>query len=591
MILVSTRSRRRTVPSSPVCRTLVLQLLLLLSLVALSAAESAIATVIRTPADVLPARVMMASARDHASASSTPTPTRIAYYLPDALCPRALLQLSADGVEVLPLSAVALPPGSPPLTYTRLFDETRFDSILYLMPEALVLEDISPITSCPVLCAAFIMPCSFSTGVMVITPNSTTYARIMDEWPVEICGNLRAAPDGLDPESCALNELFGKELMSAPLFDIPGQPPIGGFGDTANQSKSLMRRLPMGCHTMHYLFYPRLRFEVPRESCGLLRIIDFKSPSPLRPWLWWTYAIFDLSWEWLSYRNKLSDPSSANTPSRLSVWLRVIVFSAVAVAIVLIWRPTRPTGAATNVQGPSTNGRPTLSFRLPLLEEHIFLLIALGGALVMWLISLILALSWTPPTLLPQDAIPLFATYKTLAFTVLLLCHGRFTCATQALPCDNISHDSSAERCSQILTSERVVRETAAWALGDVAAGLIVAAVAGRLPVGTIYERILALLPLGCVYFYILVAGMTRVCMMWLAWGAVGMMPADSYVGNGVGSGGDMDKGRTPVGSVDGLPPLPPGLTGSGMAVKVPLMASGGVADAEVPDSASSHDD
>lgn len=484
----------------------------------------AVATVIREEADVLPARVALRSAAHHA-----PALPRVAYSLPGAISPGSARQLEKDGVEVASFAGdngVAGWDGR--LTYTRFFGEDRFDRVLYVAPEMLIREDLGRLLDCPVFCAAFVSPCSFSVNLLAITPNKKLYGEVLRRLPSTACVG-KNKPDGLGDEACALNELFGKELMDAPLFDMKEGGPMSSDSAMAvsgsglllpGGEKTAMRRLPMGCHTPHILYYPRLRFEVPRESCGVMRVIDFGSPSFLHPWRWWTYAIMNLSWDWHRYRLQLGDSNPPGSVTRTGVWFRVFALHVFLITALVSFTPRDPATASHYAPLPfGTFARPAEPLAIAaglkhngVFQEHTFLVVAAASGLVAWLLSIVVAFSWTPSTLTPYYAFALFGTYKTVILCGLLMCHGRLFCATQALPGDvgDAPPPSSA----------RVVAETFLYSYADVFA--ILASVIGLncVPAGTIYVKLICIVPFVVVYSYGMLAGILRVSMMWLAWGA-----------------------------------------------------------------------
>lgn len=74
----------------------------------------------------------------------------------------------------------------------------------------------------------------------------------------------RNTPDWLDEEGCLLNAHFRKELLNASVFQI---------GE--DNDKTGMQRLPSGAKMMHYFYYPRMRWEVPKK-CGKILTVDYR---------------------------------------------------------------------------------------------------------------------------------------------------------------------------------------------------------------------------------------------------------------------------------------------------------------------------
>jgi hypothetical protein len=485
----------------------------------------ALATVIRSGADVLPARVLMRSAKEHSRGLP-----RVVFSIPGALPAAGARQLAGDGVEVVRLGGGRGGGGGGDdrrLTYTRLLGETRWARLIYLAPETLVREDLAPLAACEVLCAAFLSPCSFATGVMVLTPNATLYRSVLRAWPPPACRGGRGNPDGLDDEACGLNEAFGKELMNAPLFDVGDSGLVAaagtGAGAAGGQEGTLMRRLPMGCHTPHHLFYPRLRFEVPKENCGVMRVIDFGSLPALYPWLWWTYGIMNLSWEWNHYRELLDDPSPSDSVTRGGVWLRIAACSVAFLAALAMLASSlsssrSPSSLLCAQDTTAAAGAP--ENRRHVLPEHVFLVVAVAVGGACWLVSCAAAFSWTPPTLSPLDAFALFAVYKTIAFCSLLLLLGRHFLSTQYLPGELFALAPGGDAAAAAPSGARAVAITFLYTLADVASIAVTVVLVNWAPVGSIYMKLVALIPFCAAYATALAVGLARLSMTWLHWGA-----------------------------------------------------------------------
>jgi hypothetical protein len=524
-----------------VCSTLLLvlaHLTLLRGTASVAAAVEApgpvvVATLVRTVHDVLPARVLMRSVLVHAAAPQTVQ--RVVFALPGAVPATAARQLSADGLEVVNLDFVPIPrrgtgvaadralAAVASLTYTQLFRQTQYGRVVYLAPETLVKHDVAALAACPVFCAPFVSPCSFSTGVMVIQPNQTFYHDMMQAWPSHTCSHsANDNPDGLDEEACALNELLGMSLLNAPLFSVEAS---SGQNNTQQSSNALaedlergpMMRLPMGCQAPHVLYYPRLRFEIPVQPCGQLRVIDFGGPSVMQPWRWWTYSVMDLSWDWQKYRMQLHDPNSPKDGSRSSVWVRIFACQIAALVMAGLWNPCRTDHTRSTAVSDSDTSVSLGKQGGP--DEQAFLVVAVGRGLFALFLSGVIAFSLTPDTLLPLDALVLFATYKCSAAVVLLIWHGRY-CAAQALPSDVDEFPAPS--------SARAVWETVGWVLVDTIMLMLVFVFVNLCPVGSGYARLVMLAPFGFAYIFGLVFGLARVSMLWLAWG--GGSPGDRSV-------------------------------------------------------------
>lgn len=267
-------------PSIPTMASFLLFLFLFLFLLipSPSSADTILATSVSSYAELLPARVALASAgRD----GNLPPSTRYLIITPLSLPFRIRRLLSTDHVFVqrshLPLIALFNLPAS---------------RVIYISPQTLVMHSLKDLLPCPTFCAKFNVPCSFSSSFMVLTPNATTYRQLLESAADPRRVLCHTPPDWLDQSACLLNAQY-PNLLGAPVFD-PLSPNVSG-----------PLRLPAFAITQHFMFYPRLRWEVPTK--GHPTVISFSSPSFIQPWFWWSYAFVSLSWKWQEYRRLLHE--------------------------------------------------------------------------------------------------------------------------------------------------------------------------------------------------------------------------------------------------------------------------------------------
>lgn len=438
-----------------------------------------VATVLTSDSQVLLARVLFRSALVH-----TPTLPRVAFVAPSEISPLSLSQLYNDGVEV-----IALPSPTPSHTYTHLFAAYQFERILYLSPTTLVRADISSLLSCPILCAAFLTPCSFSPDVMVITPNSTTAARIHPS---------SCTDDGLDAEECALNAAFGSEMLTAPLFDAREAGAVG------------MRRLALGFNTPHHLFYPRFRFEVAERAGEKLRVVNFGYPPLAVPWAWWTYAFFDLSWVWYRYRAQLYNGGAVG---ETEAWARILggLFAGL-----FVWRMSgRRLDFRVGVGRFEARAGTLIGRRLRRVPEEVFVVGAIVASFGLWFASLCIAFRLTLPTIEPLRAVMMFGFYKTASFSFFLMLLGRLCCAPFSAICDK-SDDGEAH-----LSSSKALAVTVAYAAADFLCLVLVFVALNVFSFDDFYAKAFALVPLGGLYAILASCGLVQVITNWMQWGTV----------------------------------------------------------------------
>lgn len=501
------------------------------------------ATLIRRVEDVLPARVLFKSFAVHHSKHIE----RVAFAMPGALTARTEQQLTEDSVQIrylpsefLPVSPQHLHGASKRLllSFSLLFKAVEFSQIVYLSPESLVQGDMSSLSSCPLFCAAFFRPCSFSCDLMVIKPSIPTFQRIISMWPKDDCVG-RNIPDGLGEEACGLNEVLGRQLLNSSLLGFERNDEVTGKTDGASPIPlSLLRRIPIGYHVPHLPYYARLRFEVPELPCGPISAIDFSTPQFTKPWQWWTHGLLDLSWVWTSYRSKLADGNAPGDLTRNQVWLIVVVchvacVTALGVVKFLSMRRSRLWSGGTALprlwvrycsfrqrafsrlttrRQHNAKESGSLTRDTTPIEEPVLLVYAVGFGLLGWCTTGFLALQWTSRTLMPVDGVTLAATYQIALYSVWMILQGFNVCAKNAIVSD-------LELQSPPTTYE-VVLKTVAWSYFSTISSIFVVLVVNMYSFSSIYTKVGAFGLLAAGHVFVVLVVIVRVSVLWLAWGA-----------------------------------------------------------------------
>ncbi|CAN8063285.1 unnamed protein product [Agarophyton chilense] len=204
-------------------------------------------------------------------------------------------RLENEGIRVIRIPPVASPYiGSAKfhprfgmvMTKLAVFNMTEYHRVLFIDADSLVLKDLSPLFSCAQFCATFINPCFFNSGLMLVSPNATMYQDMVSVLP------YTPSYDGGDQGF--LNSYF-PQMLCAPLFH-PDNP----------RKNMTFARFPFSYHTDHSAYYNRLSFTFEKNpGCGPARDIEWLGPPFMKPWIWWGYSIFDLSWVWHKYRQQL----------------------------------------------------------------------------------------------------------------------------------------------------------------------------------------------------------------------------------------------------------------------------------------------
>lgn len=305
-------------------------------------------------------------------------------------------------------------------SYSHLFNMSDTVSrVVYLAPSTLVVDDVSLLFNCGEFCAAFTTPCSFDTGVMVISPNKEIFEDVRKSYDEltdakGVCSDNHR-PDGLDKEGCVINERYGEKLYDAPLFRVKDEDTYGGK----------LKRLPFGCHINHLLFYPRFRWEIPEQACGKRRVIDFMGPGYFKPDKWWTYAVLDLGDIWLESRRQLVDPAAPNSFSVKEICWRVFLAGCAVLAVVCLLG-----SCSTSRNYQEYMGMDSKMFAKS--DDRMYILVSVFGIQIGWLTSVFVGLTGTPATLMPFWGWLMFSSYKACFFIVWMLVLGSTFGASQA---------------------------------------------------------------------------------------------------------------------------------------------------------------
>ncbi|CDF77408.1 unnamed protein product [Chondrus crispus] len=244
----------------------------------------------------------------------------------------------------------------------------------------------------------FHTPCSFSTGVMTLTPAKAVHdglaarARALRDGTDKSC-RKENAPDWLEEEACILNEHFGKRLLNASVFR--------GEVDEAEVG---VRRLAAGTKMAHYFYYRRMRWDIP-DKCGPLQTVDYTTPPFLRPWYWWTFAAMELSWSWREYRIQLTQPAEMPDAEWQTFLMHVAgIFVVVVVGVVML---------KGGLRGGKKEG--AKAQRGNWMREQELMLYVWAGGLVGCCGSSGVGMVATPAMIAPEYGIVLFGLYRSVA--------------------------------------------------------------------------------------------------------------------------------------------------------------------------------
>lgn len=226
--------------------------------------------------------------------------------------------LQNDGCEVRVVPKIANPHVNHPsfqkrllyvFTKLNLFNMLDFDRIVYLDADTLVTANIDELFGCGDLCA---VPRDqfFNAGVLVLTPRKDIYEDLYAKRAV-----LTSYNGG---EQGFLNNYFNR-FASSPAWPLaPGESAgdIDCRGRYAHGRGWQCRKLSATYNGDIGFYYLRNRVwwidaasSAPTDRSPEPKVIHF-TLGPFKPWLWWTYPIFELNWRWHAFYSSLAQPGT-----------------------------------------------------------------------------------------------------------------------------------------------------------------------------------------------------------------------------------------------------------------------------------------
>jgi len=274
----------------------------------------------------------------------------------------------------------------------NIWNLTQYETVVFLDADTLVYHNVDELFECGEFCVAFINPTTFNSGVMVLKPSK----KVFDDMYEKVASGSVKSYDGGDQGF--LNNYY-PDMLSAPVFE-----------NSTYQKHVSKKRLPSQYHTDHILFYPRFRWDVVSP-----KIIEFIGVPLLKPWLWWSYPLMELSSSWFKYRRNLPVGTSDLGLQLFHAFCLYVIGLAVFITLTFV-------SVRYELRIRSLCSRFLGTF--PLLKDsassdNLISLISGSIGLFCFLISGYIGFSFVPATMPPNYAFPVFFlwTYGTLFFT------------------------------------------------------------------------------------------------------------------------------------------------------------------------------
>ncbi|VDO62775.1 unnamed protein product [Heligmosomoides polygyrus] len=209
------------------------------------------------------------------------------------------------------------------LQYTRikLWAMTEYDAILYLDLDVLPVRDLTPCFLCGSFCAIFRHSDKFNSGVLVLKPNLTvglltsssiffSFHRYLLKVYEDLLAKAPILPTYDGGDQGFLNSYFD-QLKFTPTFDHTNPDHQKYPADQRMLSSEFNYDIGM-----YYLNGGKFLVEPA--------VIHY-TMGPTKPWLWWTYPLFDLNEQWSKARTDMESAYNDPNPDIHLIYITIIV--------------------------------------------------------------------------------------------------------------------------------------------------------------------------------------------------------------------------------------------------------------------------
>lgn len=458
---------------------------------------------------LLPVRVLMRSLLDNSPDVASGQRERLVL-VTEGTSEESVNQLRSDGITVNRVPMVETPYSndarfdsrfSAVMTKLTIFNLTQFERLTFIDADALVLRDMSDVFRCGRFCAAFINPCHFNSGMMQLMPSTETFNEMLRQLP------KLPSYDGGDQ---GFLNAFYPQMLTAPMFDPQKK--------DADMTDVDLVRLPFSFHMDHSAFYPRFRWDTATSRCGGdVREMEWLGPWFGKPWLWWTYTVLDLSWEWNKYRSKLENSYPPGVKNSTHAYAMIAACYIVFLPLLLLGHHLYH---FISVSLPSISPFAAVSRRLSLMVS-----LLLGT--VLCIAAFATSFLAIPHMVTPYLAFWTFVHLRaTLTFVILVFGVGSFACcgqhSTRVLA--KVAAVPEHQPCSNISSLRVIIAECGAWAVADGLLPFVCDMLLWSIKFEALLSRLIFFLAVVALNSAMVFAMLTRTSILWLQW-ATGLPP------------------------------------------------------------------
>uniref|UniRef100_A0A914V9Y4 glycogenin glucosyltransferase n=1 Tax=Plectus sambesii TaxID=2011161 RepID=A0A914V9Y4_9BILA len=209
-------------------------------------------------------------------------------------------------------------------TKIRLWTYTDYAKIIHIDADCLPMVNVDELFDCGHFCAVMRHSDMFNSGVFTLVPDQTVYEDMMNkrtELESYDGGDQGGTEDG------AQNKLFAKGVHRLSFF----------------------YNADVGMYYLnsHFIRQPK--------------IIHY-TLGPVKPWIWWTYPLFDQNWQWLVVRELVEATTGPSTslPTATLLLLTIIMFAVYYTFTRILRRSKRLSMMAQAADSTSAKAAPVL---------------------------------------------------------------------------------------------------------------------------------------------------------------------------------------------------------------------------------------